>query len=284
MSLFTLWTILISMVIYKTTNLVNGKIYVGQDANNNPHYLGSGVILERAVAKYGKPLFKKDILQHCSSSVHLNEQEKWWIKELKATDRSIGYNISTGGDGGDVYHQLSPERQKEMIRKLQEKLKPIHASAEYRALKSRQTREMWKSSTHRERVVKALTGREIKWKDKISAALKSHYETNPHPGISEECRRKTSLAHKGIPDKLLDSNVETQIVQLYQKCGPILIARILTENGFDVSPYMVRRTLKKHGVYQKHQKGIGSTKEKMCSVSRRGERNPMFGKRKDIDF
>ena len=35
-------------IIYKTTNIINGKIYVGQDKQNNPKYLGSGKILRYA--------------------------------------------------------------------------------------------------------------------------------------------------------------------------------------------------------------------------------------------
>ena len=41
------------MIIYKTTNLVNGKIYIGQDSNNNPNYYGSGTLLHKAIKKYG---------------------------------------------------------------------------------------------------------------------------------------------------------------------------------------------------------------------------------------
>ena len=33
------------MVIYKITNLINGKIYVGQDMSNNPNYFGSGTMI-----------------------------------------------------------------------------------------------------------------------------------------------------------------------------------------------------------------------------------------------
>ena len=41
------------MIIYKTTNLVNGKIYIGQDAKNNPKYLGSGVYLVKTYTSEG---------------------------------------------------------------------------------------------------------------------------------------------------------------------------------------------------------------------------------------
>ena len=47
------------MVIYKTTNLVNGKIYIGKDKYNNPKYLGSGKILKLAINKYGKGNFRR---------------------------------------------------------------------------------------------------------------------------------------------------------------------------------------------------------------------------------
>ena len=50
------------MVIYKTTNLINGKIYIGQDSKNNPKYLGSGVIFLKAIKKYGKENFVKETL------------------------------------------------------------------------------------------------------------------------------------------------------------------------------------------------------------------------------
>ena len=49
------------MIIYKTTNLITGKIYVGQDSKNNPNYLGSGTYFLLSVKKYGKQNFIKKI-------------------------------------------------------------------------------------------------------------------------------------------------------------------------------------------------------------------------------
>jgi hypothetical protein len=46
-------------VIYKTINLLNEKIYIGQDSKNNIKYLGSGKKLIRAIKKYGKIILKK---------------------------------------------------------------------------------------------------------------------------------------------------------------------------------------------------------------------------------
>jgi group I intron endonuclease len=89
------------MVIYKTTNLINNKIYIGQDKNNNPNYLGSGKKLKRAVKKYGKNNFLKEVIEVCDSEEMLNEREIFWILYYKSTDRKIGYNISDGSKEGD---------------------------------------------------------------------------------------------------------------------------------------------------------------------------------------
>jgi hypothetical protein len=86
------------MVIYKTTNLLNGKFYVGKDEKNNPNYLGSGKIFKLALNKNGKENFKKEILEFCDTRELLNNREKYWIESLSAT--TLGYNITEGGTGG----------------------------------------------------------------------------------------------------------------------------------------------------------------------------------------
>jgi len=92
------------MVIYKTTNLINGKIYVGKDALNRPSYLGSGFIFRRAISKYGRENFVKEIVEKCSTPEELNGREKHWIEFFRATDKNIGYNIMEGGHGGNCHN------------------------------------------------------------------------------------------------------------------------------------------------------------------------------------
>lgn len=89
------------MIVYKTTNLLNGKFYVGKDSKNNPDYLGSGLILNRAIKKYGRENFVKEVLEVCATPKQLDERERFWIDKLQAT--TVGYNIAKGGSGGDTY-------------------------------------------------------------------------------------------------------------------------------------------------------------------------------------
>ena len=90
------------MIIYCTTNLINGKKYIGLDKRNCSSYLGSGIHLKRAIRKYGKENFKKQILEHCNSLENLIEAEKYWIDYFGAVKSDQFYNIASGGDGGNV--------------------------------------------------------------------------------------------------------------------------------------------------------------------------------------
>lgn len=88
------------MLVYKTTNLVNGKIYVGKTERSDLNYFGSGLLIRRAIKKYGVENFVRETLQECSTLEELNLAEIFWIWELGSTERSTGYNIASGGSGG----------------------------------------------------------------------------------------------------------------------------------------------------------------------------------------
>lgn len=84
--------------IYKTTNIINGKFYVGQCSNDpRKKYLGSGKILLQAIEKYGRENFRREILQYAAQE-DLNFLEQIWIEKLRAQE--LGYNILPGGNGG----------------------------------------------------------------------------------------------------------------------------------------------------------------------------------------
>jgi group I intron endonuclease len=243
------------MVIYKTTNLVNGKYYVGKDAANNPLYLGSGLLISQAIKKYGKENFKKEILESCITIEYLNEREKYWIKTLNATNRKIAYNLTEGGSGGPTW-MYSP-RKKELLKIFQDAGKKFSQSKEGREFLSENSKRIWKNPLHKKRMIEALTGREIKWKDKISKSIKKWHKTNP---ISAETRKRIGAINKikmtGKEFKVVSDVDKKKIINLYYQFGPKTISKVLKQEGILVSPYLIIRILKKEGVYQKWQKGI----------------------------
>ena len=104
--------------IYKTTNLIDGKFYIGQHQAEgfDEGYYGSGVHLRRAIKKYGKENFLVEIMQICESQKELDAAEVWWIRELDATVE--GYNIAPGGPGsGHERSVLTRQRMSEGQRK-----------------------------------------------------------------------------------------------------------------------------------------------------------------------
>jgi len=97
------------MFVYKTTNLINGKIYIGKHSTNNlkDGYIGSGLIISKAFKKYGKDNFNFEIIEFSDSHEYLDQLEKDLIKEQNALDNEIGYNLHQGGLGGSSYKKIN---------------------------------------------------------------------------------------------------------------------------------------------------------------------------------
>ena len=87
--------------IYKVTNLVNEKIYIGkhQTLDLNDDYLGSGKILQRAIKKYGDDRFDKEIIYIFDNKEDMDDIEKEIVDE-EFISRKDTYNLKIGGEGG----------------------------------------------------------------------------------------------------------------------------------------------------------------------------------------
>ena len=111
--------------IYKTTNLINGKIYIGKKTKSefDPNYKGSGKVLKLAFEKYGWENFEVEFLCPCFSLKELNAEERCLIAYFDSRNPEIGYNRSEGGDWGDVSGAMTPEEYELWISRMSESLK-----------------------------------------------------------------------------------------------------------------------------------------------------------------
>lgn len=99
--------------IYRITNLVNVKTYIGQSIDIKRRFCDhrcisheSNIHLKRALKKYGKDNFKYEVLEECDVS-ELDEREIYYISTLKPE-----YNVASGGQGS---HKTLPEEVRQVI-------------------------------------------------------------------------------------------------------------------------------------------------------------------------
>lgn len=163
--------------IYKTTNLINGKIYIGKHRAKqfDIKYFGSGIILKNAIKKYGIENFVCEMLESCDSLAQLNEREVYWIEKFNSQRAEIGYNISNGGDG------LSP-----MPEHVKDKIRQANLGKKY-SLASREKRRKSNLGKHH------LNSEQIKLL--AEARRKSGCYSKRKP-MAEETKRKISAANK----------------------------------------------------------------------------------------
>lgn len=161
--------------IYRITNKINGKTYIGQHKYKklNDSYMGSGVYLAKAKKKYGIENFEKEILySHIQYKETADDVERFAI----AKERAIGkaeYNIADGGLGSAGFHHTEEHKQK-----LSEAMKGNQYSKGKRM-----------SDEQKRKISESLKGIVPWWKGK----------TSPHKGHkqSEEVKRRLSEINKG---------------------------------------------------------------------------------------
>lgn len=86
--------------IYKITNKINNKVYIGKHKTNdlNDGYMGSGKLIRRAIEKHGVNNFSKEILFIFNNEEDMNRKEKELVVVSEET-----YNLCEGGHGGFSY-------------------------------------------------------------------------------------------------------------------------------------------------------------------------------------
>lgn len=151
--------------VYKGTNLVNNKIYIGQHKATkfDEKYHGSGTLWRRACAKYGLENIKIELLEWCKTRQELNDREAYYIKTFNSQDILVGYNIlgddksphSCSGEKNGMYGKHHSEETKKKLSEIA-KRRPKKTKEEY----LKQGRPgVPKSEEHKKAISAALKGR-----------------------------------------------------------------------------------------------------------------------------
>jgi hypothetical protein len=172
--------------VYRTTNKVNGNIYIGQHHGDfDPNYLGSGNLLLAAIRKYGRHRFFVEALYAADSQSELDRLEIQEIENHRQCKRDVlVYNIANGGLGH------SGAFSKEHI----EKLAISNKSERKRKLLSQKLKGRRFSKETIEKMSLAKRGKRAtdSTKKKMSESQKTK-----NPFRTEESNKKRSSALKG---------------------------------------------------------------------------------------
>lgn len=117
------------MIIYKATNKINGKVYIGLTSQEfaerqRKHKLKSvnaQTVFAKAIRKYGWDSFEWEIIDSANTIEELCEKEIYWISFFNSyvlSENSNGYNMTTGGEGSFGYKHSEESR---------DKMKSVHA-------------------------------------------------------------------------------------------------------------------------------------------------------------
>ena len=206
--------------IYQTTNLVNNKKYIGKHCGElDDEYIGSGKLLQKAIEKYGKENFKKEILFISQNNEENNLKEKEFIKVFNAIEDRDYYNIAAGGDGGDIFHILPLEQQlalkKSYSKRYSGKGNPMYGKhhSEKTKEKLRQVDKSYiQTEKYRKNMSKAVSGEKngmygkhhtAESRKKMSDSTKGMYEGSKNPNA------KGISAYKDAEMKILVKHFDT---------------------------------------------------------------------------
>lgn len=179
------------MYIYKITNLINNKIYIGLSTKlvgESTDYYGSGKLIKEAIQKYGKENFIKEILEDNIDNIDtLKVREIYWIGALKSHVSLNNYNLTLGGDGS---LGLSPDI--EWRNKISEGIKNSPKYNASKGIMSAKGKERWKDPEYRDRMTEMRNGHPS-YPNQIEATKKANSERV----WKESSKEKIKLANSG---------------------------------------------------------------------------------------
>ncbi len=172
--------------LYRTTNTINGKFYIGIHKTTDPNdtYLGSGKVLKKSIEKYGRKNFVKEIIYVSESLDEIRYLEEN-IVNSEFIQRKDTYNIAVGGGlGGKDLNGFTfkgRNHTQDSIDRIQEtrKLTPYVLSEHGKQSISRNNKE---NVQRKQKISETLSGvpKSDEYKKNHSKVMKEYYRHNPN--------------------------------------------------------------------------------------------------------
>lgn len=128
--------------VYKVTNQINGKSYIGKHIAKNPYdrYFGSGKAIKNAIKKYHKRNFIKEIISIYDKEWKMDLAERI----LVVVDKETSYNLTRGGEGGSHLgiSNKGKKRTLEFKKKMSENTKNVSYNQRFGIQKSTELKEL----------------------------------------------------------------------------------------------------------------------------------------------
>ena len=167
--------------IYKVTNKINGKVYIGQSVDIGRRWhqhmtAEDDIYFHKAIQKYGVENFEWEVIEQCKKK-DLDEREIYWIEYYDSFNN--GYNCTKGGGGcnGAPLHQCSGEANSNWKGGIS--LDPEYSKQWYEVNKEKMKEKMKKYyKTNKEKRKEQMKEYSKANKDKIKEYDKQYYEEN----------------------------------------------------------------------------------------------------------
>lgn len=197
--------------IYKITNIVNNKCYIGQSVHierrfrehkNRSYFTEYETPLYKAIKKYGIENFTFEIIEECEKS-ELSDREIFYINKYNSYSK-MGYNLTNGGKGYSGTHTIEHNK-KISIAKTGKKIQP--PSKETLIKRSESLKKVIHTKEWHEKIGLANRGRVVseETRKKISESLKGNVissETREKLRIKSTGRKQSEDSRKKISEKV----------------------------------------------------------------------------------
>jgi group I intron endonuclease len=191
------------MIIYKATNLINGKVYIGQtiqtlkkrrwkhlSASRNKKFTWH---FYKSIRKYGENNFKWEIIDRANNIDDLNKKEEYWIKYYNSIDEDYGYNKTYGGNNKRMLKSVKDKISKSNIGKIRTKEHCKNISKNKKGLKM--------SENQKKKISNTLKGRKFSKEHIRKKIMAQTGEKNPCAKLTKKDIVKIkTMINSNIPD------------------------------------------------------------------------------------